>query len=160
MTGPLEGIRVLDASRILTGPFCSMMLGDLGAEIIKIERPKTGDDTRQWGPPFVDSESAYFLCINRNKKSVTLNLDSNEGREIFYALASKCDVVLENFRPGVAQKLRIDYPTILEINPRIIYCSITSYGQTGEYRDRTAYDLVLQGMGGLMGITGEPADRP
>ena len=159
MGGPLEGIRVLDASRVLTGPFCSMLLGDLGADIIKIERPLTGDDTREWGPPFIDSESAYFLSINRNKKSVTLDLDSDEGREVFYALASKCDVLLENFRPGTTQKLRIDYPTISKKNTRLIYCSISSFGQTGEYRDRTAYDLVLQGMGGLMDITGEP-DRP
>jgi crotonobetainyl-CoA:carnitine CoA-transferase CaiB-like acyl-CoA transferase len=136
-----------------------MLLGDLGADIIKIERPLTGDDTREWGPPFIDSESAYFLSINRNKKSVTLDLDSDEGREVFYALASKCDVLLENFRPGTTQKLRIDYPTISKKNTRLIYCSISSFGQTGEYRDRTAYDLVLQGMGGLMDITGEP-DRP
>ena len=160
MVGPLKGIRVLDASRVLTGPFCSMLLGDLGAEIIKIERPQTGDDTRQWGPPFIDSESAYFLSINRNKKSVTLDLNSHEGREIFYDLALKCDVLLENFRPGTTEKLHIDYPTISKKNSRLIYCSITSFGQTGEYRDRTAYDLVLQGTGGLMGITGEPGRPP
>ena len=103
MVGPLHGIRVLDASRILTGPFCSMILGDLGAEIIKIERPGSGDDTRQWGPPFIGNESAYFLSVNRNKKSVTLDLETQKGKEIFYALAKKSDVVLENFRPGAAE---------------------------------------------------------
>jgi len=159
LAGPLHGIRVLDASRILTGPFCSMILGDLGAEIIKIERPGSGDDTRQWGPPFIGSESAYFLSVNRNKKSVTLNLESDKGKEIFLALAEKSDVLLENFRPGVASRLGIDYPTISKKNARLIYCSITGFGQTGRYRDRAGYDIVSQGMGGLMGVTGEP-DRP
>lgn len=159
MSGPLEGVRVLDLSRVLTGPFCSMILGDMGAEIVKIEIPKTGDDTRQWGPPFIHGESAYFLSVNRNKKSVTLDLSNEKGREILYALAEKCDVLLENFRPGVTQKLQVDYPTMTRKNPRLVYCSITSYGQTGEYRERLAYDIVLQGMGGLMGITGEP-NRP
>jgi crotonobetainyl-CoA:carnitine CoA-transferase CaiB-like acyl-CoA transferase len=136
-----------------------MMLGDLGAEIIKIERPQTGDDTRSWGPPFIDSESAYFLSINRNKKSITLDLNTEEGRRIFYSLAEKSDVLLENFTPGVTERLKIDYETMKRSNPGLIYCSITSYGQTGTYRDRHGYDLVLQGMGGLMSITGEP-DRP
>ncbi|MGA3297609.1 MAG: CoA transferase, partial [Candidatus Bathyarchaeia archaeon] len=117
MPGPLTGIRVLDASRILTGPFCSMMLGDLGAEIIKIERPQTGDDTRSWGPPFIDSESAYFLSINRNKKSITLDLNTEEGRRIFYSLAEKSDVLLENFTPGVTERLKIDYETMKRSNP-------------------------------------------
>ncbi|MGD0177150.1 MAG: CaiB/BaiF CoA-transferase family protein [Candidatus Bathyarchaeia archaeon] len=156
---PLEGIRVLDASRILTGPFCSMLLGDLGAEVIKIEIPGAGDDTRHWGPPFIGGESAYFLSVNRNKKSLTLNLTSDAGKNIFYELAAKCDVLLENFRPGVTEKLRIDYSTIAKINPNLVYCSITSFGQTGQYRERLAYDIVVQSMGGLMGITGEP-NRP
>jgi formyl-CoA transferase/CoA:oxalate CoA-transferase len=160
MVKPLEGIRVLDASRVLTGPFCSMILGDLGAEIIKIEIPGAGDDTRHWGPPFIGGESAYFLSINRNKKSVTLNLNSDTGKEVFYELAAKCDVLLENFRPGVTEKLSIDYSTIAKINPNLIYCSITSFGQTGEYRERLAYDIVVQGMGGLMGITGEESRPP
>ena len=159
MVGPLHGIRVLDASRILTGPFCSMILGDLGAEIIKIERPVSGDDTRQWGPPFIANESAYFLSVNRNKKSVTIDLETQKGKEIFYALAEKSDVLLENFRPGVAEKLGIDYSTIAMKNARLIYCSITGFGQTGRYRERAGYDIVLQGMGGLMGVTGE-SDRP
>lgn len=136
-----------------------MILGDLGAEVIKIEIPGKGDDTRQWGPPFIHGESAYFLSINRNKKSLTLNLDTEEGKKVFYELAEKSDVLLENFRPGVTEKLGISYPTIVNKNPQVIYCSITSFGGTGEYRDRLAYDIVIQGMGGLMGITGEP-DRP
>ena len=159
MVGPLRGVRVLDASRVLTGPFCSMILGDLGAEIIKIERPGSGDDTRQWGPPFIGNESAYFLSVNRNKKSVTLNLETQKGKETFYALAEKSDVLLENFRPGVAKKLGIDYSTIARKNARLIYCSISGFGQTGRYHERAGYDVVLQGMGGLMGVTGEQ-DRP
>ena len=159
MPKPLDGIRVLDASRILTGPFCSMLLGDLGAEVIKIEIPGAGDDTRHWGPPFIGGESAYFLSVNRNKKSLTLNLNSDAGKNIFYELAAKCDVLLENFRPGVTEKLRIDYSTIAKINPNLVYCSITSFGQTGQYRERLTYDIVVQSMGGLMGITGEP-NRP
>ena len=159
MVLPLEGIRVLDLSRILTGPFCSMILADLGAEVIKVEMPGRGDDTRVWGPPFIKGESAYFLCLNRNKKSITLNLKNEKGREILYKLVQKCDVFLENFKPGVTKRLGVDYETICKINPRIIYCSITGFGQSGPYRDYPAYDIVIQGMGGLMGITGEP-DRP
>ena len=159
MPGPLGGIRVLDASRVLTGPFATMTLGDLGAEIIKIETPNAGDDTRQWGPPFIAGESAYFLSINRNKKSLTLNLNTEQGRNIFYDLAAKCDVLIENFRPGVTEKLQIDYETVSKKNPKLIYCSITGYGADGPYRDWPAYDIVVQGMGGIMGVTGE-ADRP
>ena len=137
-----------------------MMLGDLGAEVIKIEIPGQGDDTRQWGPPFIAGESAYFLCINRNKKSLTLNLASEEGREIFYELATKSDILLENFRPGVTMKLGIDYQRISVLNPRLIYCSITGYGPSGPYKDEPAYDIVIQGLGGLMGITGEQGRPP
>ncbi len=137
-----------------------MILGDLGAEIIKVEIPVKGDDTRHWGPPFIREESAYFLAVNRNKKSLTLKLDTEQGRNILYELAEKCDVLLENFRPGVTKKLGIDYPTIAARNPNMIYCSITSFGTTGEYRERLAYDIVIQGMGGLMGITGEPGQPP
>ncbi len=160
MAGPLEGIRVLDLTRVLAGPFSTMTLGDLGAEIIKIENPDGGDDTRQWGPPFIGGESAYFLSLNRNKKSATVNLKTAEGREILYELAEKCDVLIENFRPGVTEKLQVDYPTIAKKNPKLIYCSITSFGPTGSYADLPAYDLVIQGMGGLMGITGEPGRPP
>ena len=160
MAGPLDGLRVLDLSRVLTGPFCSMLLGDLGAEVIKIEIPRTGDDTRQWGPPFIGGESAYFLSVNRNKKSVTLDLSKDKGKEVLYALAEKSDVLVENFRPGVTARLQVDYPTIAKKNPQLIYCSITSYGHTGESRDRLAYDIVLQAMGGLMGITGESGRPP
>ena len=160
LAGPLEGVRVLDLSRVLAGPFCSMLLADLGAEVIKVEIPKTGDDTRQWGPPFIHGESAYFLCINRNKKSLTLDLSKEKGREVLYALAKECDILLENFRPGVTERLKVDYQTLAEKNPRLIYCSISSYGYSGPYRDRLAYDLVFQAMGGLMGITGEPGRPP
>jgi crotonobetainyl-CoA:carnitine CoA-transferase CaiB-like acyl-CoA transferase len=160
MVGPLEGVRVLDLSRVLTGPFCSMLLGDLGAEVIKVEIPKTGDDTRQWGPPFIHGESAYFLCVNRNKKSMTLDLSKEQGQEILYALAAKSDVLLENFRPGVTERLHVDYPTLAKRNPRLIYCSITSYGATGPYSNRLAYDIVLQAIGGLMGVTGEFGRQP
>lgn len=152
--GPLEDVTVLDLSRILTGPYCSMMLADLGAEVIKIERPGAGDDTRTWGPPFVDGESAYFLSINRNKRSITLNLKEPEAREIFLKLAVEADVVLENFRPGTADRLGVGYETVSETNPGIVYCSISGFGQDGPYRDRPGYDLILQGMSGLMSITG------
>jgi len=159
LSGPLEGVRVLDLTRVLAGPFATMILGDLGAEIIKIETPGQGDDTREWGPPFIAGESAYFLSLNRNKKSLTLNLHLAEGREILYALAEKCDILIENFRPGVTKQLQVDYATMAKRNPQLIYCSITSFGPNGPYRDRLAYDLVIQGMGGLMQITGEP-ERP
>ena len=159
---PLEGIRVLDLSRVLVGPFCTMVLGDLGAEIIKVERPGVGDETRTWGPPWINEElkvSAYFASTNRNKKSITVNLATEEGRGIIYKLAKISDVVIENFRPGVAKKLGVDYETISKVNPRIVYCSISGFGQTGPYRDWPAYDIIIQAMGGWMGITGEP-DRP
>jgi formyl-CoA transferase/CoA:oxalate CoA-transferase len=137
-----------------------MILGDLGAEIIKIEAPGSGDDTRQWGPPFIEGESAYFLSINRGKRSMTLDLKTTEGRQIIYELAKKCDVLIENFRPGVTERLKMDYPSIASINPRLIYCSITSFGPTGPYKDWPVYDLVIQGMGGIMGVTGEPNRQP
>ena len=160
LDGPLEGIRVLDVSRVLAGPFCTMILGDLGAEIIKVEAPKIGDGTRIWGPPFINGESAYFLSINRNKRSITINLKHPKGREIIYKLAEKSDIFIENFRPGVAKRLGIDYETISKINPRIIYCSISGFGQTGPYRDKPAYDLLIQAMSGFMSFTGEPGRPP
>ena len=158
-TPPLEGIRVLDLSRVLAGPFCSMTLADLGAEVIKIEIPGRGDDTRAY-PPFVNSTSSYFMSINRGKKSVGLNLKTDEAREAFHRLAERSDVILENFRPGVTERLGVDYGTIRKVNPSIVYCSISSFGQTGPYKSWPGYDLIVQGMGGLMGITGEPGRPP
>lgn len=156
---PLKGVRVLDLSRVLAGPFCAMTLADLGAEVIKVEIPGRGDDTRAY-PPFVNGVSSYFMSINRGKKSVTLNLKTDEGREVFIKLAEKCDVLLENFRPGVMKRLGVDYEVLSEVNPRLIYCSISSFGQTGPYATWPGYDLIVQGMGGLMGITGEPGSPP
>ncbi len=160
MSGWLEGTRVLDVSRVLTGPYCTLMLADLGAEVIKIEMPEKGDDTRAWGPPFLGGESAYFLSVNRNKKSVTVNLKAPEGREVVLKLAAQSDVFLENFAPGVAQRLGLGYEDVRAVNPRMVYCSISGFGQDGPYRDVPAYDIILQGMGGLQGITGEPGQAP
>jgi formyl-CoA transferase len=156
----LEGVRVLDLSRILAGPFCTMMLGDLGAEIIKVERPGIGDDTRTWGPPFSGGESAYYLCCNRNKKSITVNLQAPEGQELLRKLAAESDVLLENFTPGLMKRFGLDYESLCEVNPRLIYCSITAYGQDGPYLDRPGYDMVLSAVGGLMWITGERNGNP
>ncbi len=156
---PLEGIRVLDLSRILTGPFCSMILSDLGAEVIKVEMPGSGDDTRHW-PPMVQDESSYYMSINRNKKSVTLNLKTKEAQEALYKIAEKCDVVLENFRPGVTERLGMDYETMRKINPKLVYCSISSYGQTGPYAQLPGYDMIVQGMSGIMSITGASDGPP
>lgn len=160
MTLPLEGIKVLDLSRILTGPYCTMMLADMGAEVIKVEAPGTGDDTRQWGPPFINGESAYFLSINRNKKSITVNLKSVHGKEILHRLVKQSDVLVENFRPGTMEKLGIGYDKLREINPRIVYCSISGFGQDGPARDKPGYDVLAQAMGGLMSCTGEPGGPP
>jgi len=157
---PLDNIRILDLSRDLAGPFCSMILADLGAEVIKVEIPERGDEARSWGPPFIGGESAYFLSVNRNKKSVTINLKMEEGREILYKMVEKSDVFLENFRWGVAERLGIHYEKISKINPRIIYCSISGFGHTGPYRDRPAYDIIIQGMSGIMDITGEDSRPP
>ena len=156
---PLNGIKVLDLSRVLAGPYCTMTLSDLGAEIIKVEIPGRGDDTRGF-PPYVNGVSSYFMSINRGKKSLTLNLKTNEARDILYKITKQVDVVVENFRPGVTNRLGIDYQKLQEINPNIIYCSISSFGQTGPYAQWPGYDLVIQGMGGLMGITGEPGRSP
>ena len=156
---PLKGIRILDLSRVLAGPFCSMILADLGAEVIKVEMPGSGDDTRAY-PPHIGSQSSYFMSANRNKKSVTLDLKAKEGQEVLHRLAGKSDVILENFRPGVTARLAADYETLSKLNPRLIYCSISSFGQTGPYAEKPGYDLIIQGMGGLMGITGEPGGAP
>ncbi len=156
-TGALQDVTILDLSRVLAGPYASMVLGDLGARVIKVEQPGTGDDTRRWGPPFTENgESAYFFCANRNKESVTLDLKSAEGKKILYALAQRADVVIENFRVGTAARLGMDYLSLHEINPRLIYCSITGYGQTGPYRNRPGYDTAIQALGGIMSITGPP----
>lgn len=156
---PLENITVLDLSRALAGPYCTVMLADMGAHVLKVEQPGRGDDTRGWGPPFVKGESAYFLSVNRNKKSVTVNLKEKEGKEIFYKLSKTADVIVENFRPGTAEKLGISYEDIKPLNEKIVYCSISGFGQSGPYKHRPGYDLILQGMGGLMTMTGEE-DRP
>lgn len=159
---PLKGVKVLDLSRVLTGPYCTMLLADLGAEVIKVERKEVGDDTRHWGPPFVGetNESAYFICANRNKKSLTIDMKNEEGLRLIYDLVKQCDVVVENFRVGVVKKLKLDYETLREINPRLIYASITGFGQTGPKKDYPGYDFVIQGMGGIMSITGEPTGAP
>lgn len=157
--GALKGIRVLDCSRILAGPYCTMMLGDLGAEVIKIEQPGLGDGSRQWGPPWVEGESAYFLSVNRNKKSLTLNLKHPEGLKIFKRLAAKSDILVENFLPGTMTKFGLDYESLSLGNPGLIYCSITGYGQNGPYKDHPGFDFMIQAQGGIMSITG-PTDGP
>jgi len=155
----LEGIKVLDLSRALAGPYCTMLLGDMGADVIKIERPGKGDDSRAWGPPFIEGESAYFLSINRNKKSITLNLKSEKGKEILFKLIKISDVLIETNRPGVMEKLGLSFEEVKKVNPKIVYCSISGFGQTGPYKLRPGFDQVIQGMGGLMSITGEE-NRP
>ena len=157
---PLDGIRVLDLTRALAGPFCTLMLGDYGADVIKIEMPGTGDDTRHWGPPFIGEESAYFLSINRNKRSLTLNFKEEKAREIFLKLAEGSDVVVENFTPGVMSRFGLEYETVKRANPRIIYCSISGFGQDGPYQSRPAYDQIMQGISGLMSVTGDPQGEP
>jgi crotonobetainyl-CoA:carnitine CoA-transferase CaiB-like acyl-CoA transferase len=157
----LGGVRVLDLSRMLAGPYGSMLLADMGAEVIKVEDPEGGDPMRVMGPPFMaDGESAYFLAINRNKKSVALDLAQAAGREVFLDLAREADVVWENFRPGVMARLGCDYPALAAVSPRLVMCSISAYGQAGPYRDWPAFDLALQAMGGAMSLTGEPEGRP
>jgi crotonobetainyl-CoA:carnitine CoA-transferase CaiB-like acyl-CoA transferase len=157
--GPLAGVRVLDASRVLAGPFCGQMLGDLGAEVIKVERPGQGDETRAWGPPFLDAVSAYFLSCNRNKKGITLDLSAPEGLEIFYRLAEKADVLLENFRPASVDKLGLGPAKLQARNPRLIVCSISGFGRTGPWTDWPGYDFAVQGLSGFMDITG-PVESP
>jgi crotonobetainyl-CoA:carnitine CoA-transferase CaiB-like acyl-CoA transferase len=158
--GPLAGTTVLDLTRVLSGPYCTMLLGDLGARVIKIERPGRGDDTRAWGPPFAGGESTYFLSINRNKESVTLDLQQADGRAILERLLARADVLVENFRPGTLARFGLDYATLAGRHPRLVYCSISGYGQTGPRRDLAGYDAVIQAEGGLMSITGAPAGEP
>jgi len=165
--GPLEGIRVLDLSRILAGPWCGQLLADLGADVIKVERPGKGDDTRGWGPPFLKdrdgrdtSESAYYLCANRGKQSITLDIAKAEGQAIARELAQHADILLENYKVGDLKRYGLDYAAVSALNPRLVYCSITGFGQDGPMKDRAGYDFMVQGMGGLMSITGERDGLP
>lgn len=157
---PLEGVKVLDFTRVLAGPFCTMTLGDMGAEVIKVEQPVKGDDTRAFGPPFDRGESAYFLSVNRSKKSITLDLKAEAGREAVRRLIARSDVLVENFRPGTLGKLGFDYDSAAKLNPRLVYASISGFGQTGPWAAKPGYDLALQGLGGIMSLTGDPAGPP
>ena len=159
--GLLQGVRVIDLTRILAGPYCTMMLGDLGAEVIKIEAPGRGDDTRHWGPPFTESgEAAYFMCVNRNKRSLTLNLKSERGLEILKDMISQGDVLVENFKAGTLSRWGLDYERLQELRPGLIYCTVTGYGYTGPYSSRPGYDFIVQAMGGFMSITGPKEGDP
>jgi crotonobetainyl-CoA:carnitine CoA-transferase CaiB-like acyl-CoA transferase len=163
MSGALSHLKILDLSRILAGPWATQQLADLGADVIKVERPEVGDDTRLWGPPFLKDESGhdtkdsgYYLCCNRNKRSVTIDFTQPEGQELVRALAAQSDVLIENFKVGGLRQYGLDYETIHKLNPRLVYCSITGFGQTGPYAPRAGYDFLIQGMGGLMSVTGRP----
>ncbi|WP_183192827.1 CaiB/BaiF CoA transferase family protein [Brevibacillus nitrificans] len=156
----LDHIRVLDLSRTLAGPFCTMLLGDMGADIIKVEQPDVGDETRRFTPPTWDGISSYYLASNRNKRSITVDLKAEEGREIIYELAKTADVLVENFRTGALDQMGLGYEQIRQINPRLIYCSVSGFGRTGPEKNRAGYDLLLQGYGGLMSITGEEGRAP
>jgi formyl-CoA transferase len=167
MPGPLSHLTVLDLSRVLAGPWCTQLLADLGAEVIKIEKPGSGDDTRSWGPPFLKdtqgrdtAEAAYYLACNRGKKSVAVDFTQSEGQAIVRDLARGADIVVENFKVGGLEKYSLDYPSLAAINPRLVYCSITGFGQTGPYRERAGYDFIIQAMGGFMSVTGERDDLP
>jgi len=156
---PLEGIRILDLTRVLSGPYCTMLLGDLGAEVIKVERPGEGDDTRSFAPPFQGDQAAYFLSINRNKKSITLDMKSEQGKEILWRLLDLSDVLVENFRPGAMERLGFGYEAVTNRRPAIIYCSISGFGDSGPQKDRPGYDVIVQGEAGIMDLTG-PRDGP
>lgn len=162
----LSGVRVLDLSRVLAGPWATQILGDLGADVIKIEKPGEGDDTRHWGPPFLPhgedgrGDAAYYLCANRNKRSVTIDFAKPDGAGLIRRMTPHCQVLVENFKTGGLKKYGLDYASIAAINPAIVYCSITGFGQTGPYAKRPGYDYIVQGMGGLMSLTGEPAGEP
>jgi len=165
--GPLSHVKVLDLSRILAAPWASQILADLGAEVVKVERPGAGDDTRTWGPPFLKDaegrdtkEAGYYLAVNRGKRSITVNLDSAEGQEIVKALAMRADIVLENYKAGTLARYGLDEASLRKLNPRLIYCSVTGFGQTGPRRDQPAYDFLIKAMGGLMSVTGERDGRP
>ena len=165
--GPLQHLRVLDLTRVLAGPWCTQTLADLGADVIKIERPGQGDDTRQWGPPFAPdaqgqptTEAAYFLAVNRNKRSVTLDIATPEGQQIVRELVAQCDVLVENFKVGDMRRYGLDYESLRAEHPVLVYCSITGFGQTGPYAPRAGYDFIVQGMGGFMSVTGEGEQVP
>jgi crotonobetainyl-CoA:carnitine CoA-transferase CaiB-like acyl-CoA transferase len=159
---PLSGIRVLELARILAGPWAGQLLADLGAQVVKVERPGSGDDTRSWGPPFVEGEgsAAYFHACNRGKSSVSIDFESDEGRSRIRALAADADIIIENFKVGGLAKYGLDYAALAALNPRLIYCSITGFGQDGPYAPRAGYDFMIQGMGGIMSLTGDPAGEP
>lgn len=165
--GALSHIRVLDLTRVLAGPWCTQTLADLGADVIKVERPRLGDDTRHWGPPYArdaegqdSTEAAYYLAVNRNKRSVTIDIATPEGQDIVRQLVAHCDVLVENYKVGQLARYGLDYDTLKAINPGLIYCSITGFGQTGPYAQRPGYDFIVQGMGGFMSVTGERDDQP
>ncbi|CAO3430844.1 CaiB/BaiF CoA transferase family protein [Azospirillum doebereinerae] len=160
MAGPLSHIKVLELSRVLAGPWAAQTLADLGADVIKVERPGAGDDTRAWGPPWAGDQSAYFLSANRGKRSITIDFERPEGQELVRRLALQADVVIENFKVGGLVKYGLDYDSLKAINPKLVYCSITGFGQTGPYRNRAGYDFMIQGMGGLMSVTGQPDGAP
>jgi len=166
-TGPLKGLRILDMSRILAGPYATQLLGDMGADVIKVERPVVGDDTRAWGPPYVTTadgevtrESAYYMCTNRNKRSIAVDMADPEGAETLRRLAEKADVVIQNFKVDGLKKYGLDYQSLKGRNPALVYCSISGFGQTGPNRDKPGYDLLAQGYGGMMSLTGEPEGEP
>lgn len=163
-SGPLEGVKVLDLTRIVAGPYCTMILGDYGAEIIKIERPGSGDEARKWGPPFIErnntKESCYFVCLNRNKKSICIDIKSDKGRDLIYQLSTKCDVLVENYVPGKLDQLKLGYNDISKVSPHLVYCSITGYGSKGPYKNRPGYDVIAASIGGLLHITGPQNGEP
>ena len=164
---PLDGIKVLDLSRVLAGPWCAQMLGDLGADVIKVERPIAGDDTRHWGPPYLHTDdgektdqASYYTCCNRNKRSITIDMATPEGQALIVELARDADILVENFKVGGLKGYGLDYASLKKINPRLIYCSVTGFGQTGPYAPRAGYDLMVQAMSGMMSITGHPDGEP
>lgn len=166
MTGPLAGVRVLDLSRVLAGPWATQLMGDLGADVLKIERPDVGDDTRHWGPPFLQdhqgerTDAAYFVAANRNKRSVTIDFASDNGAALVRRLAAKADILVENYKTGALAKYGLDFPSLRAVNPKLVYCSITGFGAFGPYAHRAGYDYIIQGMSGLMSVTGEADGAP
>lgn len=160
MSGPLKGIKVIELARTLAGPYCGMMLGDMGADVIKVEQPRIGDETRGYSPPEMEGEGTYYLSLNRNKKGITANLKTAEGQEIIKRLIGDADILIENFRNGTMEKFGLSYDILSEINPRLIYCAVTAFGRTGPMKDEPGYDLLLQGYGGIMSVTGENNGLP